>query len=196
MVWGLVPIAYLLGTFPSAVMVARSKGIDITSVGSRNPGASNVARTMGSGWGILVFVLDGLKGAIPALVGTLLDEPKATYALIAAAVLGHMFPVTRRFVGGKGVATVGGGLVILHPLVFVALTAIWVAMRKFTGKASLGSLLIAVGLPVGVALTGAPAWEVVASAALGALVLVRHTDNIKRLVQGRELSASRSRSGA
>ncbi|MCB1000413.1 MAG: glycerol-3-phosphate 1-O-acyltransferase PlsY [Acidimicrobiales bacterium] len=191
MVWGLVPIAYLLGTFPSAVMVARSKGVDITAVGSRNPGASNVARTLGTAWGVLVFVLDGLKGAIPALVGLALDEPKATYVLVAAAVLGHMYPVTRRFVGGKGVATVGGAMVVLHLVVFLVLLAIWVAVRKLSGKASLGSLAIALGLPIGVALDGSPAWEVVATTALAALVLLRHSDNIKRLAQGRELSASR-----
>jgi acyl phosphate:glycerol-3-phosphate acyltransferase len=194
MIWGLLPVAYLLGTFPSAVMVARTKGIDITAVGSRNPGASNVARTMGTAWGILVFVLDGLKGAIPAAVGLVLDEPRAAYALVAAAVLGHMYPITRRFHGGKGVATVGGALVVLHPLVFALLTAIWVAIRKVTGKASLGSLVIAVGLPVGVALDGSPAWEVAAAGGLAALVLLRHADNIKRLMHGSELSASRQES--
>lgn len=191
MVWGLLPIAYLLGTFPSAVMVARTKGIDITAVGSRNPGASNVARTMGTGWGVLVFLLDGLKGAIPAIVGLATDEPKAGYALVAASVLGHMFPVTRRFVGGKGVATVGGAMVVLHPIVFAALLVVWVVIRKGTGKASLGSLVIAVGLPLGVAIDGSPGWEVAASAALAALVLARHTDNIRRLLSGSELSASR-----
>jgi acyl phosphate:glycerol-3-phosphate acyltransferase len=193
MVWGfwvLVPLAYLLGTFPSAVMVARSKGVDITAVGSGNPGASNVARTLGTGWGVLVFLLDGLKGAIPALVGLVFDEPKGAYLLVAAAVLGHMFPVGRRFVGGKGVATVGGGLVVMHPVVFVVLTAMWVAIRRSTGKASLGSLAIAVGLPIGVALDGSAAWEIAASAGLAALVLLRHADNIKRLARGSELSAS------
>lgn len=190
MVWGLLPLAYLLGTFPSAVMVARSKGIDITAVGSRNPGASNVARTMGTGWGILVFALDGLKGAIPAAVGLALDEPKAAYALVAAAVIGHMYPVTRRFVGGKGVATVGGAMVVLHPLVFLVLLAVWLLVRRATGKASLGSLVIAVGLPVGVAIEGTPAWELAATCGLAALVLLRHTDNIRRLLSGNELSAS------
>ncbi len=195
MIWGLVPLAYLLGTFPSAVMVARSKGIDITQVGSRNPGASNVARTMGTSWGIAVFVLDGLKGAIPAVVGLALDEPKATYALVAAAVLGHMYPVTRRFVGGKGVATVGGAMVALHPIVFVVLTTVWVVSRKLTGKASIGSLLISIGLPIGVALDASPAWEVGAALGLGALVMLRHTDNIRRLARGGELSAAHPASG-
>ena len=190
MQWGLVPIAYLLGTFPSAVIVARSKGIDITTAGSGNPGASNVARVMGGRWGVLVFALDGLKGALPALVGSALDEPKLAYVLVTAAMLGHMYPVTRRFHGGKGVATLGGAMVVLHLLVFAVLLAIWMSVRKLTGKASLGSLVIAVGLPVGVAIAGSPGWEVGAVAALCVLVLLRHADNIRRLLGGSELSAS------
>ena len=104
MIWLLVVPAYLLGTFPSAVMVARSKGVDITKVGSGNPGASNIARQFGTKWGVAVFVLDALKGALPALVGVLLDERPLALAMVAAAVVGHMFPATRGFKGGKGVA--------------------------------------------------------------------------------------------
>lgn len=114
-VYVLVPVAYLLGTFPSAIMVARSKGIDITTVGSGNPGASNIARTLGAKWGIAVFAMDALKGAVPAAVGLLLDTRPGAYVLVAAAVLGHMYPVTRGFRGGKGVATLGGATIVLHP---------------------------------------------------------------------------------
>jgi len=187
----LLPFAYLLGTFPSAVLVARSKGIDITAVGSGNPGASNVARTLGTAWGVLVFALDGLKGAIPAAVGLAVLERPQAYALSAAAVLGHMYPVTRRGKGGKGVATVGGAMVVLHPLVFAVLTVVWLITRKLTGTASLGSIIIAIGMPIGIALEGSPAWEIAATVGLALLVMLRHTDNIKRLVRGRELSANR-----
>ncbi len=190
-----MPLAYAVGTFPSAAMVARSSGIDITTVGSGNPGASNVARVMGTRWGVAVFVLDGIKGAIPAIAGVLLDSRPGAYCLIAAAVLGHMFPVTRRgparrFRGGKGVATTGGGIVVLHPVVFVSLTAIWLITRRTTGKASLGSIVIAAGLPIGVVLAGSPAWEIAATIGLGALVTLRHASNIKRLVHGSEPSAT------
>jgi len=192
MVWLLIVPAYFLGTIPSAVMVARSKGIDIEKVGSGNPGASNIARTMGTKWGVVVFILDGLKGAIPAAVAlTLTHRPSALgYAAAAAATVGHMYPVTRRFKGGKGVATLGGATLVLQPLLFVILTVVWIAVRKSTGKASLASLMLTVGFPLGVALMGGPGWEVATAAALGALVLLRHLDNIKRLLGGSELSAS------
>lgn len=192
MVWLLIVPAYLLGTFPSAVMVARSKGIDIHEVGSGNPGASNVARTMGTRWGVVVFVLDGVKGAIPASIALLLTHRPSPlgYAVAAAATVGHMYPVTRRFKGGKGVATLGGATLVLQPLLFAILTVGWVVIRKSTGKASLASLMLTVGFPLGVSLMGGPVWEVATAAALGALVLLRHLDNIKRLLGGSELSAS------
>ena len=170
-------------------MVARSRGVDIMTQGSGNPGASNVARVLGSRWGALVFGLDALKGAVPALVGLALDTRPGAYILVSAAVLGHMYPVIRRFRGGKGVATMGGAMAVLHPITSLILLGVWIIVRKTTGKASLASLLITVGLPVGVAVEGARAWEIVYVVALCALVLVRHIENIKRLIGRRELSA-------
>ena len=186
--FGLIP-AYLLGTFPSAVLVARSKGVDITTVGSGNPGASNVARTLGTAWGVAVFVLDGLKGAIPAVVGVLLESRSAAYALVAAAIVGHMYPITRRFQGGKGVATLGGAMLVLHPLTSLVLLVVWYLVRRISHTASVASLVIAVALPVGVGIERARAWEVLATIGLSLLVMVRHVENIRRLVAGRELSA-------
>lgn len=131
-------------------MVAKSRGVDITAQGSGNPGASNVARVLGRKWGVVVFLLDALKGSAPALAGVLLDSRPGAYALVAAAVLGHMFPATCRFRGGKGVSTMGGAMLVLHGLASLALLAVWIVVRKTTGKASLASLAIAVGLPVAV----------------------------------------------
>jgi glycerol-3-phosphate acyltransferase PlsY len=148
-----------------------------------------VARVLGNRWGALVFALDALKGAVPATVGLALGSRPAAYVLVSAAVLGHMYPVTRKFRGGKGVATMGGAMLVLHVVVSAVLLALWVVVRKTTGKASLASLAITVGLPVGIAIIGAPAWEIVYVVALCALVLVRHVDNIKRLIGRRELSA-------
>jgi glycerol-3-phosphate acyltransferase PlsY len=171
-------------------MVARSRGVDILSQGSGNPGASNVARVLGSKWGALVFLLDALKGALPAVAGLAVNSRPGAYVLVSAAVLGHMFPATRRFRGGKGVATMGGAMLALHPITSLVLLAVWMVTRKITGKASLASLSITIGLPIGIAISGAPAWEIVSVLALCGLVLVRHLDNIKRLIGRRELSAS------
>jgi acyl phosphate:glycerol-3-phosphate acyltransferase len=194
MIWFMLVPAYFLGTFPSAVMIARSKGVDITKVGSGNPGASNISRTFGAKWGVLVFVLDGLKGLIPCSIALLLTERPSTsaYGMAVASVLGHMYPITRRFKGGKGVATMGGSCIVLQPLIFLVLTAVWVAVRKLTGKASIASLMLTFGFPLGVFLLDGPGWEIAAAGALGVLVLFRHVENIKRLATGSELTTSRN----
>lgn len=193
----LVPVAYVLGMFPSAAMVARASGIDITAAGSGNPGASNVSRLLGWRRGVLVFLLDAAKGAFAAGAGWVLVGRHAGYVCAAAAALGHMIPVLRRFGakrfrGGKGVATVGGAMFVLQPIVSAVLLAVWFAISRLTKKASLGSLAIVILLPVGEALLGAPAWEIVASIALGAFVLLKHGSNIKRLIRREELSLDKN----
>ncbi len=147
-----MPVAYLLGTFPSAVLVARSRGIDINAAGSGNPGASNVSRLLGRKLGIFVFVLDGLKGAISVGVGFLVFEYAGALMLACAAVVGHVFPITRKFKGGRGVATAGGAALALYPVPNLVLLALWIVVVKLTKKASLASLAICVGLPIGVAM--------------------------------------------
>lgn len=184
----LVPIAYLLGTFPSAVMIARSRGIDITTNGSGNPGASNVGRLLGRKLGVLVFVLDGLKGAISVGVGFVIAGYAGALALACAAVVGHVFPVTRGFKGGKGVATAGGSVIALYPIIGAAMTVLWLITAKLTKKASLGSLAIAIGFPIAQGIAGRPWGEIVAGASLCAFVIWRHLPNLKRLVHGDELS--------
>lgn len=182
----LLPIAYLIGTFPSAVLVAKANGVDIRTVGSGNPGASNVARVLGWRKGVWVFVLDAAKGALAAGAGLLIAGRPAGYALGAAAVVGHVFPVWQRFRGGKGVATGAGVFFVLQPLVSLALAAVWAAVSVATRKASLGSIAIVVLLPVGVALVHHEPWEVFATIGLGLLVMARHLGNIRRLFHRRE----------
>src|SRR5947209_12821311 len=126
----LIPVAYLLGTFPSAVLVARAGGHDVLREGSGNPGASNVARIMGWRAGVLVMLADFAKGAVAAGVGLALDGHAGAYLLGIAAVVGHMLPITRRFKGGKGVATGGGVLVVLFPLIVVALGVVWFVVAR------------------------------------------------------------------
>lgn len=187
----LLPVAYLLGTLPSAVLVARARGVDITTVGSGNPGASNVTRVLGWKAGLVVFLLDAGKGAAATGLGLWAGGRPWGYVLAAAAVTGHTFPFTRRGHGGKGVATVTGAMLVLHPLATLPLMPVWWLVRRLTHKAAVASLTVTVALPVGAALDGAPPWELVAVMALGALVFVRHLPNLRRLVEGREPDAGR-----
>lgn len=184
----LLPLAYLLGTFPSAVLVARARGIDITTSGSGNPGASNVSRLLGRKLGIFVFVLDGLKGALSVLAGFLAYRYAGALMLTCAAVVGHVFPITRRFKGGKGVATASGAMLALYPLVSLVLLVLWLAVVKLSKKASIASLSIVTGLPVGLAIIDRPPSEILTTMGLGVFVIWRHWPNLQRLARGEELS--------
>lgn len=185
-VLALIPVAYLLGTFPSAVLVARAGGHDVMHEGSGNPGASNVARLMGWRAGVLVMLADFAKGALAAGVGLALDGHAGAYLLGIAAVAGHMLPVTRRFKGGKGVATGGGVLVVLFPLIVVALGVVWFVVARVLKRASIASLLIAVAFPIAVWLTGSSALDIAVTSALAVVVILRHASNVRRLVRGEE----------
>ena len=189
----LFPVAYMLGTFPSALLIANARGVDITAAGSGNPGAANIGRTLGRKLGVLVFLLDGLKGAISTAVGYAFAGYAGALTLVFAAVIGHIFPVTRKFKGGKGVATAGGGMIALYPWIGLAMTVLWLLVAKATKKASLGSLAIALGLPVSQVIVGRPAGEVLAGVGLFALVIWRHIPNLKRIIAGEEPALKRSR---
>lgn len=185
---GVLAVAYLLGTFPSAELVARARGIDIRKTGSGNPGASNVTRTLGWKSGAAVMALDGSKGALAAALGLAVDGRPLGYAATAAAVVGHLFPVWRSLRGGKGVATAGGGMLVLNPIASVLLFPLWFVVARWSGKASLASLALVVLLPIGVWLTHRSVWELVATAAIGALIAARHGGNIRRLASRSEPS--------
>jgi acyl phosphate:glycerol-3-phosphate acyltransferase len=179
-----VTAAYFIGTLPSAIIIARSKGVDITSFGSGNPGASNVARALGWKYGGMVFVLDAAKGAIP--VAAMLSDRPIAYLCGAAAIVGHIFPVTRSFKGGKGIATGGGVLLPLHPPVMVGALITWLLIAKVGKKASVASIVVVPLVMVGLAVIGTPAWEIFAFIGLGVLIEIRHLSNIKRLITGTE----------
>jgi acyl phosphate:glycerol-3-phosphate acyltransferase len=182
----LLPVAYLIGTFPSASLVARTSGIDIRAVGSGNPGASNVTRVLGWRRGMWVFVLDAAKGALAAGLGLAVGGRPAAYALGAAAVVGHVFPLWQRFKGGKGVATGGGIAAVVAPVAFVVLIALWFVVSQLTKKASIASIAVVALLPVGVAVEQRRWWEVIAIVGICVLVMARHLGNIRRLLARRE----------
>lgn len=182
----LVAVGYALGTFPSAILVATRKGIDIMRVGSGNPGTSNIARALGWKYGILVFVMDAGKGALAVALALIASGRPLAYVCGAAAILGHMFPAQRRFKGGKGIATGGGVLLVMHPIELVIVISLWFVLLKITKKASIGSIVVVPLVPILFAVFGTAAWEILTVVALGALVEIRHAPNIKRLVSGHE----------
>ena len=184
----LIPVAYLLGTFPSAILIARANGIDIDTFGSGNPGASNVTRALGWRKGIWVYLLDALKAAVAAGLALGLDGRPLAYVCAGAAVLGHMFPISRGFKGGKGVAAGSGAMVVMHPIVGIAAPAVWWLISRVTGKAAVGSIITVALVPVGMTVLGRPAWEFFATAALCALILIKHWRNFGRLIRREEPS--------
>ncbi|MGQ0434835.1 MAG: glycerol-3-phosphate acyltransferase [Microthrixaceae bacterium] len=188
--WALVVPAYLLGTFPTALVVGRREGRDPTLEGSGNPGASNAYRTMGRRAGALVLAGDLCKGAVAAGVGLASANRGVAVACGLAAVVGHVLPVTRRFRGGKGVATAAGMTIVLLPVAAVVLAVSWVVLAKVSRTASVASVAIAVALPVAAVAHGRALMEVAAFAACGALVVIRHRGNIDRLLRGEERTLS------
>jgi len=188
----LVPVAWLLGTFPSAQLVARAHGRDILAEGSGNPGASNVHRLLGWRAGVLVLLADFAKGAVAAGAGLAVDGRAGACILGVAAVVGHTYPLYRK--GGKGVAAAGGALVVLYPFVVVGLAVVWVVVARVLHKASLASLLSTILFPVAVAVLGYDRWEIGVVAGIALLVIVRHTANIRRLFRRQEIDLGAGRS--
>jgi glycerol-3-phosphate acyltransferase PlsY len=192
--WALLVPSYLVGTFPTALLVGRREGRDLTKEGSGNPGASNTLRTMGRRAGALVLAGDLGKGVAATGIGWAVGGRSAGVACGLAAVVGHVFPISRRFRGGKGVATGAGMAIVLLPLPSLALAALWGIVLAATRVAALASMVVALGFPVAALVVGRPAGEVAAMAACSVLVLLRHGENIQRLRRGEE-AAFRGRSG-
>lgn len=181
-----IAAAYLVGTFPTALWIGRRVGTDPSKEGSGNPGASNVYRLSGKRAGVLVGLIDASKGAVPAAIALGVSGREAAHAVWVAAVVGHVWPVFRRFRGGKGVATAGGGGLVINPVVGIACGLLFFGVVKAGRVAALGSLAIALAYPVISVVVGRPGWEVTVGAGVAALLVVRHQSNIRRLLSREE----------
>lgn len=214
----LILAAYLVGSIPFGLMIARARGVDIRLHGSGNIGATNVGRVLGRKWGALCFAFDLLKGLAPTLgagwwlglvpfEGAAPTASGATGALMAwlgvmaATVVGHMFPVWLRFKGGKGVATGFGALLGVWPVLTAAALGallVWLVCVKLTRMVGISSVLAALSLPVfvlvqppiGAALGWVerpPVWPfALVACALASVVVVKHRANIARTLAGTE----------
>lgn len=168
-----VVAAYVLGTLPTAHLVAGRHGVDPTRVGSGNPGATNVMRTVGKKAGALTLAGDLAKGVVAAGLGWGLSGRELAVFCGVAAVVGHVLPVTRRFQGGRGVATGGGMVLAIFPLASVVGAVWFYVVRAVLGRPSLLSQAGIVALPAVAAAHGVSAAELVTLTACSVLVLAK-----------------------
>ncbi|MBI4354868.1 MAG: glycerol-3-phosphate 1-O-acyltransferase PlsY [Candidatus Omnitrophica bacterium] len=193
--WGLtLLLSYLLGSVPTGFWYAKwVAGIDIRRQGSGNTGATNVARVLGKVPGLLVLLIDVGKGAVAVgLVGPWIARGTGTESntlqLLAGtgAILGHDFPIWLRFRGGKGVATGLGVLAALVPWVAAVAAAVWGSCFAVSRFVSLSSVIAALAVPFALALGALPLPTVIFGVALSLLTILRHRDNLRRLLAGQE----------
>jgi acyl-phosphate glycerol 3-phosphate acyltransferase len=200
----IVLISYLLGSIPFGYLVGRLRGVDIFQHGSGNIGATNVGRVLGRGYGLLVFVLDFMKGAIPAGAGLWLAQAfpqtldilpgSKSLAVVAglAAFLGHLFPIYLRFHGGKGIATGAGVVANVLPVPAVASLLVWIGVLCAWRYVSLASLAAAGTLLLTHLVVSLHPWNgsdlvlTLFCLMTAVLIVVRHRANIARLLQGNE----------
>jgi glycerol-3-phosphate acyltransferase PlsY len=182
-----VVAAYLIGSIPFALILARRWGADLRQVGSGNLGAANVMRASGLRAGVLVAVLDMAKGAASVWLAEWVGDGGQLPAIAGlAAILGHIYPIGLGFRGGKGVATACGVFGILTPLAVPPALAIFAAVVWLTQYVSLGSVLASIALPPIAYALGSPAPAVTAAAAASTIIVFRHRSNVLRMWMGTE----------
>lgn len=189
MVLYLLPVAaYLLGSISSAIVISRAMGLtDPRTVGSKNPGATNVLRSGGKLAAALTLAGDILKGVAAVLAARLLtDDPLILASTAGAVFLGHLYPVWHGFKGGKGVATALGVWLTLSPWVGVALVATWLGMAVIFRYSSLAAIVASASAPLFVWWLAPEPSYLVAMILMSLLLLYRHRSNIRNLIAGRE----------
>jgi len=180
-------VAYVVGSIPTGVLLARAVGVDVRSEGSGNIGATNVARTAGRKLGILTLVGDVLKGLLPVVAARALGQPEAVVAAVAVAALaGHVFSIFLRMQGGKGVATGAGVLLGLAPSVAPIPLVLFAAIFALSRIVSLASIVAAVSAPIALFVLGRSSTVTVAALVIAGLIVFRHGENISRLLAGTE----------
>ncbi|CAM4155387.1 glycerol-3-phosphate 1-O-acyltransferase PlsY [Jeotgalicoccus halotolerans] len=184
----LLIFSYLFGSIPFSLIISKTfYNIDLREHGSGNVGTTNTFRILGKKAGIVVLVLDLLKGAIPVwvamLVSTDVDFPVVIFGVVAA--IGHVYSIFLKFKGGKAVATGGGAILAAAPIIFLVVLAAFLITLKLSKYVSLGSVLAAVALLISVLFTG-DLFMIGFGIILGIIVIVKHISNMKRIKEGTE----------
>ncbi len=184
--------AYILGSIPFGLLIARSKGVDLRKEGSGNIGATNAARILGKKSGLLVLLLDMAKGLVPVLLVRLFWKgplPSDHLAAITGifAVIGHCFPIFLGFKGGKGVATAAGVFLALYPTSIAIAAAGFAATVWAFRYVSLGSLVASLLVPISMIFLRPDEQPYIFSAwVIASVIWWQHRDNLRRLVRGQE----------
>lgn len=186
--WLLVPIAYLIGSVSSAILVCRLMGLDDPrEQGSGNPGATNVMRIGGKKAAAITLLGDALKGLIPVLVSKALGVDTLILAFVVfAAFLGHLYPIFFGFKGGKGVATTLGVTLGVNWIFGCVVAATWFAVYKISKISSLSAIVAAVLTPLYVWLITDDKYLLTIFSVISVILLWRHKSNIQRLLNGEE----------
>lgn len=183
----LIIIAYLLGSINCSIIICKLMKLPSPrSIGSGNPGSTNVLRLGNKKAAIMTLLGDALKGVIPVIIAHIFNFPPLIIAIVAlAAVIGHIFPIFFKFRGGKGVATALGVLIAFSPLVGLLSCLTWLIIAILFKYSSLASLLAVACAPIYAyfLINSAVIWPLIV---IAILVIVRHTANIKRLCNGTE----------
>ena len=187
----LILVGYLCGSIPFGLVIAHFRRVDLRAVGSGNIGATNAARALGKGYGLLVLVLDALKATGPILLAErcLASHPDKQWIVVgvaAAAFIGHLLPVFARFAGGKGVATALGCFVAIAPGPALCGAATWLVLFGLTRISSVGSLGAVLMFPLWLYLFSASPPVYALAGLFLLLILWRHRGNIARLWSRKE----------
>lgn len=185
---GAAVVAYLIGCIPFAVVVSRAFGLaDPRSFGSGNPGATNVLRSGNKVAALLTLLGDAAKGAIAIGVAVLMDVPADLLGWVGfIAFIGHVFPVTLGFKGGKGVATSAGVLLALYWPLGLATLGTWLFMAFTLRYSSLSAITAALLTPAYAIFMGLPTPVIVPVTLMAAILLIKHAGNLRRLLAGQE----------
>ena len=188
-------LGYLLGALPFSFWLGKLKGVDLRKVGSGNIGATNLARALGPGWGILAFLLDMSKGLAAVLLAGylgnvwscgLLSLPLLKIVAGISSIAGHNWTFLLHFKGGKGVATSAGVFLGLAPLSLGMAVLVWILIFAASRYVSLASLIASISLPLWMVWQNKPLELVIFSGIACILIIYRHRTNIKRLLKGEE----------
>lgn len=190
----IVLLAYLIGAIPTGYLIGKiGYGVDLKTTGSGNVGATNAYRTLGAKAGLLVFFADFFKGMAAVYPG--MPDPVLVLACAVFAIIGNDWSVFLKFKSGKGVACGVGAFTLICPYATLASFVVWLAVFRWKRIVSLASVISAPVVPIVIMIMRQPAEYQVFSVAAALIVIVKHKDNIRRLIRGEEKPITERKKG-